>query len=82
VRVREGAEHPHAERVERGHPLGVAAAVLDAPVDAIEVRPDPAQHPLRQEVRVHVGQTGQAEVPPEAGHVVIDHILNLRSTGS
>jgi hypothetical protein len=60
-------------------PIGPGPGVASANAS---VRPDPAQHPLRQEVRVHVGQARQAERLPEARHGVIDHTLNLRSTGS
>ena len=48
--------------LEVRHPLGVRPAVPDRPRPSeqrpglVEVRPHPTQHPLRQEVGVHIGE--------------------------
>jgi hypothetical protein len=74
VCVRQRREHPHAELAQLGHPLGLGAAIADRPRPAdqrprlVEVGPDPALHPLGQEMGVHVGQARQAQPGAEVGH--------------
>jgi hypothetical protein len=77
VRVGQRAERPHTERAQVRDALLVRPAVTDRPGGAhqrpgrVEVLPDPAQQPGRQEMHVHVRQPGHAQGPAEGGHVCI-----------
>ncbi len=80
VRIDHRREGPHPEAAQHRQPLVLLEPVGDRPFPAdqrpgrVEVRPDLRHHPLGHEVRMHIDQPRQPQLPPERA----DPLITLR----